>query len=125
VKILGAVVLAILAVGALLLVATSRPAGPQQVSPSPSLTVPVQWKGPDRAVSTYQSVPCGREVLRFGAQTYAPGISGRPNPGGISDLGYSLGKRHLWGDRGAPSTLYVTTDAGKTFYEWLAVADSC
>lgn len=83
------------------------------------------WKGPDEAVSTFQSARCGRAVLRFGAQQYTAGMSGVSNPGGIVNLGYSSGARQLWGDRGAPSTLYITSDGGRTFTEWLGVSENC
>lgn len=76
-------------------------------------------------MATFQSTRCGREVLRFGAQQYTSGASGVSNPGGIANLGYSTGNRQLWGDRGAPSTLYITADGGKSFTEWLAVSENC
>lgn len=103
----------------------SPPAVPRPPAPSTGVSGLTAWKGPDEAVATFQSRRCGREVLRFGAQQYTAGLSGVPNPGGIAYLGYSSGGRQLWGDRGAPSTLYITGDGGRTFTEWLAVSENC
>lgn len=105
--------------------AASPAAVPQPPVPAAGVTGVTTWEGPDEAVATFSSQRCGREVLRFGAQQYTPGLTGVPNPGGISNLGYSSGSRQLWGDRGAPSTLYITTDGGRTFTEWLAVSENC
>ncbi|MEO7804671.1 MAG: hypothetical protein ABIS18_10200 [Actinomycetota bacterium] len=83
------------------------------------------WDGPDDAVSTWLSAQCNREVLAFGAQQYEQaGVVGRI-PTGVEYLGYHLGERRLFGDRGAPNTLYVSADGGRTYQEWLAVDSQC
>lgn len=83
------------------------------------------WSGPDQAVASWYSERCRREVLRFGAQQYSKGPAGVRLPPDMGDLGYSAGAQRLYGNRGAPGSLYVTSDGGHTFSEWLAVAESC
>lgn len=82
------------------------------------------WEGPDQAVASWYSERCGREVLRFGAQQYSKGAVSMGLPPDVQDLGYFAGVQKLYGNRGAPGTVYVTSD-GNTFSEWLAVAESC
>jgi hypothetical protein len=83
------------------------------------------WNGSDDAVATWFSEACNREVLRFGAQQYASGAMVNSVPPNVSYLEYQLGDRRLFGDRGAPSTLYVTADGGETFREWFATDQNC
>lgn len=83
------------------------------------------WSGPDDAVESWYSQTCRREVLKFGVQQYAPGGQAASVPPGVSYLGYHLGDRQIWGDRGAPTTLYATADRGESFQEWFAVEDDC
>lgn len=96
-------------------------------SPSPPEGVRnlVVWDGPDDAVATWFSESCRREVLSFGPQQYAPGGQRRSVPPEVEYLGYRDGDRQLWGDRGVTTTLYITTDGGRTLREWLAVEESC
>jgi hypothetical protein len=83
------------------------------------------WEGPDQAVASWYSERCGREVLRFGAQQYSKGPARVPLPPEMGPLDYSAGTQRLYGNRGAPGSLYVTSNGGSTFSEWLAVAESC
>ncbi|MGQ0679356.1 MAG: hypothetical protein ACT4OM_06855 [Actinomycetota bacterium] len=98
---------------------------PRPPAPTPGVAGLTVWSGPDEAVATFRSQRCGREVLRFGAQQYTTGLTGLTATAEIAFLGYSSGPRQLWGDRGAPATLYITTDGGQTFTEWLAVSENC
>lgn len=101
----------------------SEPATPSpQTRTSQDVTL---WNGPDDAVATWFSESCQREVLRFGVQQYTPGRSVDDVPPHISYLGYHLGDRRLYGDRGAPGELYVSADEGQTFQEWLATDQMC
>lgn len=83
------------------------------------------WDGPDNAVTTFFSQNCNREVLQYGAQQYSPGTQTSSVPPDVEYMGYSSGKKQLWGDRGAPSVLYVTEDGGKTFLQWEASDEGC
>lgn len=83
------------------------------------------WDGSDNAVASWFSEACNREVLRFGAQQYTSGAMVNSVPPNVSNLEYRLGQRQLYGDRGAPSTLYVTADGGETFQEWFATDQTC
>lgn len=110
-------------------VAPSLEVSEPQASPQPPPAPPGSrnfevWNGPDDAVATWDSAKCG-QVLRLGAQLYLPGGKVAKLPEGVGKLGYSLGSRELWGDRGTPRTLYVTTDKGKSFVEWLSTDQEC
>lgn len=101
------------------------PPGETPAPPAPAEEGVTIWNGPDEAVATWFSESCNRDVLRFGAQQYQQGRSVNEVPPNVSYLGYHLGDRRLWGDRGAPSVLYVTSDGGATFREWLATDQRC
>lgn len=113
--------------------ASSEPTAPGTIKSSPSPKSgqgPAEhpdyhvWNGPDGAVATWQSPKCG-QVMQFGAQLYLPGGKISLLPREVEYLGYSLGEQQLWGDRGAPKSLYVTKDKGKTFVEWDATDQDC
>ena len=99
----------------------ARPAPP---APPAALRNFETWEGPDEAVASWYSQRCGRDVLRFGVQQYTKGASSVMNPPDVADLGYRSGNRRLYGNRGAPGALYVTSD-GAIFQEWLAVGETC
>lgn len=105
------------------------PAPPTTVAradePAPRPSAVEAWAGPDNAVATWYSPTCGREVLSYGAQQYAVGSKVDRVPAEVMDLGYRSGTKELWGDRGAPTTLYATADKGKSFEEWIAVDTTC
>lgn len=103
---------------------TDPPAPPGPSPVPPGTRDFAVWEGPDDAVTTYFSERCQREVLTFGQQQYAPGGMVDEVPAEAEDLEYRQGERRLWGNRGSPQVLYMTTD-DRTFQEWFAVEESC